>query len=56
MRFYLGASLRLSFGPVLGTMCLLDTQPRVFDLIDQSVLHTLRDLAVAALERRADAP
>ena len=52
----MSASLRLSLGPVLGTPCLLDTQPRIFDLIEQSVLHTLRDLAVAALERRADAP
>ena len=55
VRFYVGALLRLSLGPVVVTLCLLDTKPRTFDLVDQSVLHTLRDLAVEELERRAEA-
>ncbi len=55
VRFYAGAPLRLALGPVVGTLCLLDTRPRTFDDIDHSILYSLRDLAVQELERRASA-
>lgn len=42
VRFYAGAPLRISNGAALGTLCILDYQPRAFS-IDQ--LRSLEDLA-----------
>ncbi|HEY8878739.1 MAG TPA: GAF domain-containing protein [Roseateles sp.] len=49
IRFYIGAPLALPGGATIGTLCLIDTQPRHFDMLDRSILGTLRDLVVAEL-------
>jgi GAF domain-containing protein len=49
IRFYIGAPLALPGGATVGTLCLIDTQPRAFDAMDRAILGTLRDLVVAEL-------
>ena len=49
IRFYIGAPLALPGGATLGTLCLIDTRPRHFDMLDRAILGTLRDLVVAEL-------
>lgn len=49
IRFYIGAPLALPSGATVGTLCLIDTQPRQFDMLDRAILGTLRDLVVAEL-------
>jgi len=49
IRFYIGAPLALPGGATVGTLCLIDTKPRHFDMLDRSILGTLRDLVVAEL-------
>ncbi len=44
-RFYVGCPLRLANGAPMGTLCLLDTQPRTFDADD---IAALRDLSAMA--------
>ena len=51
IRFYAGMPLRLHDGAVVGTLCLIDRRPRTLDAIDLAILATLRDLAIAELER-----
>lgn len=53
IRFYAGAPLTLPDGQNIGTLCLLDRQPRDLDAIGLAVLASLRDLAVQELVRRA---
>ena len=58
IRFYAGAPLLLSSGLRLGTLCLIDREPRTLDALDLGILGTLRDLAVmelARLEEKHDA-
>ena len=43
IRFYAGAPLRDAHGHVLGTLCLLDTQPRTLSLRDAKLLQSLAD-------------
>ncbi|MFG6433470.1 GAF domain-containing protein [Roseateles sp. LYH14W] len=52
VRFYVGAPLLLPGGAAVGTLCLMDAQPRQFDAMDRAILGTLRDLAVAELVSR----
>jgi len=49
VRFYAGAPLRTSGGEVLGTLCVLDQQPREIGDLERSILRTLRDLAMEEL-------
>lgn len=49
VRFYAGAPLAMASGLRLGTLCLIDHQPRTLDAFDLGILGTLRDLAVMEL-------
>ena len=49
IRFYIGAPLALPGGATIGTLCLIDTKPRHFDMLDRAIFGTLRDLVVAEL-------
>ncbi|QCB47298.1 GAF domain-containing protein [Hydrogenophaga sp. PAMC20947] len=55
VRFYAGAGLRLPYGQVVGTLCILDRRPRSFDRLDVAILCGLRDLVVDELFRREEA-
>lgn len=55
IRFYVGAPLILPGGAAIGTLCLIDTQPREFDALDRGILGTLRDLLVAELLGQGEA-
>ncbi|AOW14872.1 hypothetical protein LPB72_20830 [Hydrogenophaga crassostreae] len=55
VRFYAGAGLRLPYGQVVGTLCVMDRRPRAFDRLDVAVLCGLRDLVVEELFRREEA-
>lgn len=52
VRFYAGAPLRLSGGPVVGTLCLMDRRPRQLDRVALAILGALRALAEEELVRR----
>jgi signal transduction histidine kinase len=52
IRFYAGAPLRTTEGLNLGTLCVLDTVPRVLDAFQQRALRTLSAQVVAQLELR----
>ena len=54
VRFYAGAGLRLPYGQVVGTFCILDRRPRTFDRLDEAILCRLRDLVVEELFRREE--
>lgn len=53
IRFYAGAPLILPEGLTVGTLCVIDTVPRTFSRIDQSILSALRDVVVEELVRQA---
>ncbi|MGE0099506.1 MAG: GAF domain-containing protein [Hydrogenophaga sp.] len=55
IRFYAGAVLRLPYGHVVGTLCVMDRRPRQFDRLDVAILGGLRDLVVEELFRREEA-
>jgi len=55
VRFYAGALLRLPYGQVVGTLCIMDRRPREFDRLDEAILNGLRDLVVEELFRREEA-
>lgn len=44
VRFYAGAPIEAAPGLRIGTLCLLDTQPRELDRTELAILGTLRDL------------
>jgi GAF domain-containing protein len=52
VRFYAGAPLRLATGEIVGTLCIMDTQPRQMDRIDLAILGALRALVLEELQRR----
>jgi GAF domain-containing protein len=54
VRFYAGAGLRLPYGQVVGTFCILDRRPRSFDRLDEAILCGLRDLVVEEIFRREE--
>jgi diguanylate cyclase (GGDEF)-like protein/PAS domain S-box-containing protein len=52
VRFYAGAPLRTADGHALGTLCVLDRQPRAFTADDAAALEALAGQAMAQLELR----
>ena len=49
VRFYAGAPLQLPTGEIIGTLCMIDHQPRKLDAMDLSIFGSLRDLVVSEL-------
>jgi len=49
VRFYAGAPLQLPGGEIIGTLCMIDHQPRTLDDIDLAILGSLRELVVSEL-------
>ena len=49
IRFYAGAPLQLPTGEIVGTLCMIDRQPRTLDAVDRAILGSLRDLVVGEL-------
>jgi len=45
IRFYAGIPLRVANGSKLGTLCLLDTEPRTLDADDRALLRDLANMA-----------
>jgi len=45
IRFYAGRPLAAANGAKLGTLCLIDSKPRVFDAEDRALLHDLANMA-----------
>ena len=49
IRFYAGAPLQLPTGEIVGTLCMIDRQPRRLDDVDLAIFSSLRDLVVSEL-------
>ena len=54
IRFYAGVTLRMDDGAHVGTLCVIDRQPRQLDAQQRTVLGHLARAVVRALERRRD--
>lgn len=52
LRFYAAAPLRTSDGHGLGTLCLIDREPRIFSPRQASLLQQLADIVVDEMELR----
>ncbi len=52
IRFYAGAPLKLSAGTALGTLCLIDRQPRSLDAGERELLRMMGDTAVDLIRLR----
>ena len=52
IRFYAGAPIKLQDGSRIGTLCIIDRQPRSLDDVQRTVLSRLADAAARGLERR----
>lgn len=52
VRFYAGAPLRTSSGLVVGSLCVIDTQPREFPERDRQRLQEAADELMAQIERK----
>ena len=50
IRFYAGAPLRTSSGFVLGSLCVVDTKPRVFSPRDRKLLQIIADELMSKVE------
>ncbi|MEO1009272.1 MAG: ATP-binding protein [Planctomycetota bacterium] len=55
IRFYAGAPIRLESGDPLGTVCVIDTQPRTIDDASLAQLQVLAQQTARLLELRRDA-
>ena len=49
IRFYAGATLQLPGGAIIGTLCMIDRQPRTLDAMDLAIFGSLRDLVVGEI-------
>jgi GAF domain-containing protein len=52
IRFYAGAPLRLADGQVVGTLCLIDTAPRAFEIADVETLADYAQLVEREVRRK----
>ena len=52
IRFYAGATLRLGNGAHVGTLCVIDREPRKLSVTQRTVLRHLADVAAQALQSR----
>ncbi|MBT9494109.1 MAG: EAL domain-containing protein [Paucibacter sp.] len=52
LRFYAGASLRLAGGQVVGTLCVMDVQPRRLTVVQREILAQLAKAVTQVLELR----
>ena len=52
IRFYAGAPLRLSNGASVGTLCVIDREPRILTALQRTILGHLATAASLALESR----
>ena len=52
IRFYAGCPLILKDGHCIGTLCIIDLRPRVFDKKEIEVLEDLRDMVIEELYRK----
>lgn len=53
--FYAGAPLRMPSGFVIGTLCIIDHEPRHLDATEMAILTSLRDLLLEELANRPEA-
>ena len=53
IRFYAGAPLRTSSGRAIGSLCVIDTQPRVISGRERTLLQLIADEVTAKIEKRA---
>jgi len=53
IRFYAGAPLRTRSGLVVGSLSVIDTQPRQFSETDRQRLQTMADELMVDLERQS---
>jgi GAF domain-containing protein len=53
IRFYAGYPLQLPGGEIVGTLCMIDRQPRTLDAIDLAIFGSLRELVVSELISQA---
>ena len=51
IRFYAGAPLKLSSGYNVGTLCIIDSNPKVLDPEEMDHLKAVAQLVVIELER-----
>ena len=52
VRFYAGSPLKTGEGFVIGTLCLLDSKPRIFPATDRLLLQELSEFVMFQLDRR----
>lgn len=53
IRFYAGAPLKMSSGEGIGTVCVIDSEPRELDETQKEALRALSRIAAALMESRA---
>jgi GAF domain-containing protein len=53
--FYAGAPLRKPSGFVIGTLCIIDHEPRTLDATEMAIFTSLRDLLLEELSNRPEA-